>query len=155
MINLEKNNQVKRNITITLEQAREWYESGNDTLKALALSAFTEDEITTLTMSYIYSKVRTIPTYINIPKDEEEKYYALRDLALIAKFFNGSWQKTIHNVGFFICKRFPFFTANAYNGFSVIRHADMTVPGIVYFKNQEDAIKATKLLGDRLELLFE
>lgn len=158
MINLEKNNQVnntkeERSIKITLEQAREWYESGNNTLRALALSAFTEDEIT-FSLNYIYNKVRTISTSITIPKDEEEKYYTLADLALIAKFFNNSWKKTMANTGYFISKKDPFFEADDYNGFSVLKHNDIIHAGMVYFKNKEDAIKAIKLLGDRLNALF-
>lgn len=35
----------KRNITITLEKAVEWYNSDNDSLKELALQAFTKDEL--------------------------------------------------------------------------------------------------------------
>ena len=35
----------KRNITITLEKAVEWYNSDNDTLKEVALQAFTKDEL--------------------------------------------------------------------------------------------------------------
>lgn len=36
----------KRNITITLEKAVEWYNSGNDSLKEVALQAFNKDELT-------------------------------------------------------------------------------------------------------------
>ena len=35
----------KRNIKVTLEQAIEWYNSGNRILRTLALSAYTEDEL--------------------------------------------------------------------------------------------------------------
>ena len=35
----------KRNIGITLEQARAWYKDGNETLKKLALSAYSEEEL--------------------------------------------------------------------------------------------------------------
>lgn len=36
---------MERNITISLEKAVEWYNSGNDTLKEVALQAFTKDEL--------------------------------------------------------------------------------------------------------------
>ena len=36
---------MERNITITLEKAVEWYNSDNDTLKEVALQAFTKDEL--------------------------------------------------------------------------------------------------------------
>ena len=35
----------ERNITVTLEKAREWYNSDNDSLKEIALQAFSRDEL--------------------------------------------------------------------------------------------------------------
>ena len=37
---------MERNITISLEKAVEWYNSGNDSLKEVALQAFNKDELT-------------------------------------------------------------------------------------------------------------
>lgn len=84
------NMEEKRNIKVTLEQAMEWYNSGNSTLCTLALSAYTEDELK-FNLKYINSKV---------------------------------------------CN--TCFCA-----------------GVVYFKNQEDAIKAVKILGKRVKSLFD
>lgn len=36
---------MERNITITLEKAKEWYNSDNESLKEVALQAFSEDEL--------------------------------------------------------------------------------------------------------------
>ena len=36
---------MERNITITLEKAREWYNSDNESLKEIALQTFTKDEL--------------------------------------------------------------------------------------------------------------
>lgn len=36
---------MKRNVSITLEKAQEWYNSGNDSLKEIALQAFNENEL--------------------------------------------------------------------------------------------------------------
>ena len=36
---------IKRNVTITLEKAIEWYNSGDESLKDLALQAFTKEEL--------------------------------------------------------------------------------------------------------------
>ena len=36
---------MKRNISITLEKAQEWYNGGNDSLKEIALQAFNENEL--------------------------------------------------------------------------------------------------------------
>lgn len=49
------NMEEKRNIKVTLEQAMEWYNSGNSTLRTLALSAYTEDELK-FNLKYINSK---------------------------------------------------------------------------------------------------
>ena len=45
-INHLKINNMKRNITVTLEKAREWYNSGNTSLKEIALQAFSKEELT-------------------------------------------------------------------------------------------------------------
>lgn len=39
------NNNIERNITITFEKAREWYNSGNTSLKEIALQAFDEKDL--------------------------------------------------------------------------------------------------------------
>ena len=36
---------MERNITITLEKAKEWYNSDNKSLKEIALQAFSKDEL--------------------------------------------------------------------------------------------------------------
>lgn len=38
----------------------------------------------------------------SVPANEAEKYNTLADLAIIAKFFNGSWKKTTNNTGYFL-----------------------------------------------------
>lgn len=35
----------KRNVTVTLDKAKEWYNSGNESLKEIALQAFNKDEL--------------------------------------------------------------------------------------------------------------
>jgi len=55
-IDKKRNNIEARNISITLEQAMEWYNSGNAILRTLALSAYTKDELE-LNYSLIESKV--------------------------------------------------------------------------------------------------
>lgn len=45
-----------RNVTLTLQKAKEFYNSGNDTLKEVALQAFTQEELTTTTK---YTNIKT------------------------------------------------------------------------------------------------
>ena len=136
----------KRNIKVTLEQAIEWYNSDNRILRTLALSAYTEDELN-ISFKYISSKVCNTCFCANVPVDEAAKYNTLVDLAVIAKFFNGSWKKTIGNTGYFL--------VNTCNGVDVDQHNIIKYAGIVYFRNPEDAIKAAKILGDRVKNLFD
>lgn len=88
----------------------EWYNSGNSTLRTLALSAYTEDELK-FNLKYINSKVCNTCFCTNIPANEAEKYNTLTDTVQYA--------------------------------------------GVVYFRNQEDAIKAVKILGKRVKSLFD
>ena len=149
------NMEEKRNIKVTLEQAMEWYNSGNSTLRTLALSAYTEDELK-LNFKYINSKVCNTGFYVNAPVNEVEKYKTLTDLAIIAKFFNGSWKKTINNAGYFIsnCSRHSNVVCTC-NGVDIYPHLSTQHAGIIYFKNKEDAIKAVEILGNRVKNLFD
>lgn len=150
------NMEEKRNIKVTLEQAMEWYNSGNSTLRTLALSAYTEDELK-FNLKYINSKVCNTCFCTSVPANEAEKYNTLADLAIIAKFFNGSWKKTTNNTGYFLGN----FNAgcgpvvDTCNGVGVYQHNTVQYAGVVYFKNQEDAIKAVKILGKRVKSLFD
>ena len=45
----------ERNVTVTLNKAKEWFNSGNATLKEIALQAFSEEELTT----FDFTKIKT------------------------------------------------------------------------------------------------
>ena len=86
-----------------------------------------------------------------------EKYNTLADLAIIAKFFNGSWKKTTNNTGYFLGNSNAGCgpVVDTCNGVGVYQHSTAQYAGVVYFKNQEDAIKAVKILGKRVKSLFD
>ena len=46
---------MERNIKITLEKAKEWYNSNNESLKDIALQAFSEEELT----AFDFTRIRT------------------------------------------------------------------------------------------------
>lgn len=48
---------MERNITVTLEKAKEWYNSGDATLKEIALQAFSRDEII-----YPFTEIKSLNT---------------------------------------------------------------------------------------------
>ena len=145
-----------RKVSLNEVSSYKWYNSGNSTLRTLALSAYTEDELK-FNLKYINSKVCNTCFCASVPANEAEKYNTLADLAIIAKFFNGSWKKTTNNTGYFLGN----FNAgcgpvvDTCNGVGVYQHNTVQYAGVVYFRNQEDAIKAVKILGKRVKSLFD
>ena len=152
-------NMEKRNIKVTLDQAIEWFNSGNKTLKTLALTAYTEEELT-LNRDYIFSKVKDITATL-IPSVDDKRFLALADLAVIAKYFNGDWKKTANNTGYFLGKSARGFTYGSIGikgtsiaNLGIVKHDTVMYPGIVYFKEEKDILKAIKIMGSKVEDLF-
>lgn len=152
--NKQIGNMEARNISVNIEQAREWYNSGNSTLRTLALNAYTESEL--MGYNYIKQLVKRETTSVIVPEGEVKKITVHSKLAIIAKYFNGSWKKTTCNTGYFIGN---YNSGNGpvvetLNGVGVYQHNTVQYAGVVYFKNQEDAIKAVKILGESIKDLF-
>lgn len=145
----KENNMKKRNISITLEQAMEWYNSGIATLRTLALSAYTSDELE-LNYSLIESKVDQTCGCFQYPMHEQKKFQVLAKLAIIAKYYNKGWKKTSYNTGYFLSN---YISENEFV-ISIYQHNSMYA-GIVYFRNKEDAVKAIRILGDEVKELFK
>lgn len=145
-----------RNISVTLEQAIKWYNSGNDTLRTLALNAYTKEELGP-DYNSIDREVDQICTCVCIPRCEGKKFQVLAKLATIAKYYNKDWKRTIYNTGHFISNLNPGNGPidGCYENISVYKHESVYSAGIVYFKNSEDAVKALKILGDEVRELFK
>lgn len=148
------NSMEARNISVTLEQAREWYNSGNSTLRTLALNAYTESEL--MGYDYIKQLVKREATSVIVPEGEVKKINVYSRLAIVAKYFNGSWNKTTRNTGYFLGNYSTSCgpVVETLNGVGVYQHNTVQYAGVVYFKNQEDAIKAVKILGESVKDLF-
>lgn len=148
-----------RNLEVTLDQAIEWFNGNNETLKTLALTVYTKEELA-LNINYILSKVKgTTATLISSVDDP--KFIALADLAVIAKYFNGDWRKTTDNTGYFLGKSTTGFTCGSTDikgtpiaNLGIVKHETVMYPGIVYFKNKQDVLKAVKIMGDKIKDLF-
>lgn len=152
--NKQIGNMEARNISVTLEQAREWYNSGNSTLRTLALNAYTESEL--MGYDYIKQLVKREATSIIVPEGEVKKINVYSRLAIVAKYFNGSWNKTTRNTGYFLGNYSTSCgpVVDTCNGVGVYQHNMVQYAGVIYFKNQEDAIKAVKILGESVKDLF-
>ena len=138
-----------RNISVTLEQAIKWYNSGNATLRELALNVYTKEELEP-DYNSIDREVDQICTCICIPKCEGKKFQVLAKLATIAKYYNKDWERNIYNTGYFILRYNDVNSPISIHTSSVTQYA-----GVVYFKNYEDATKALKILGDEVKELFK
>ena len=152
--NKQIGNMEARNISVNIEQAREWYNSGNSTLRTLALNAYTESEL--MGYDYIKQLVKREATSVTVPEGEVKKITVHSKLAIVAKYFNGSWKKTTSNTGYFLGNYSTSCgpVVDTCNGVGVYQHNMVQYAGVIYFKNQEDAIKAVKILGESIKDLF-
>lgn len=152
--NKQIGNMEARNISVNIEQAREWYNSGNSTLRTLALNAYTEQEL--MGYDYIKQLVKREATSVIVPEGEVKKITVHSKLAIVAKYFNGSWKKTTCNTGYFLGNYSTSCgpVVNNCNGVGVYQYNMVQYAGVIYFKNQGDAIKAIKILGESIKDLF-
>lgn len=146
----------KRNISISLEKAREWYEGMNITLKQLALEAYSEEELKKKKTTYSdildelwrSDKLTTRQISLsNIITDNISKIRVLNKLYTIAAYFNGDWVPSPGIDNYYIGKGISTIgiTCNSY-----------MLSSVPYFKNKEDAQKALEMLSsDELDSLFK
>ena len=72
---------MERNITISLEKAVEWYNSGNDSLKEVALQAFNKDELT-----YNFKNITTFKKACEaLGLNYDNMFYITKNIATISK----------------------------------------------------------------------
>ena len=94
-INYLKINNVERNITITLEKAREWYNSGNTSLKEIALQAFSKEELTT----FDFTKIKTFEDALTaLGYKESTKVYIRNTINDISMYSRASAAMTKLNI---------------------------------------------------------
>lgn len=154
----------ERSVKITIEQAREWINSDNETLKTLALSAYSKEELKEETLDSIRSKLQISMMGKYIPTKEKRKAEIHINLVTLAHYFNKGWEKKVGDTGYFLQKvpnceivtpsYLHVITADDY----IIKVAsyDAICEGTVYFKSHFDLLKACKILGhDAIRELFE
>ena len=78
---LKINNMKERNITVTLNKAKEWFNSGNATLKEIALQAFDKDELT-----YNFKNITTFKKACEaLGLNYDDMFYITKNIATISK----------------------------------------------------------------------
>ena len=71
----------ERNVTVTLNKAREWFNSGNATLKEIALQAFDKDEL-----AYNFKNITTFKKACEaLGLNYDDMFYITKNIATISK----------------------------------------------------------------------
>ena len=144
----------KRNIQISLEEAKEWYNSGDSFKRELALKIYKEIELSITTYSDVRASLRNTDIADSIAKGE-----VYRKLLNIAKYYNGLYPKEYNPLlgkqqYYIITKEGASTLYFKYKDFSInksIRKSDYEIT----FNTKEAAKRAIDILGDELNILFE
>ena len=159
--NQTNNNVEKRNITVSLEEARNWYNGENQTLRKLALQAYTEKELSepqsfkevleSLGIQSINVSMKMNGKEVSSVEIGNELTTHIK-LMLIAKYFN--WKPEINKTKYFLARtHYSYdipYSIKLENNFCIGTHEKVMYPGIVYFQKQEDVRKAYEMLKDEL-----
>ena len=144
----------KRNIQISLEEAREWYNSGDSFKRELALNAYKEIELSITTYSDVRASLRNTAIADSIAKGE-----VYRKLLNVAKCFNN-----IYSIKYDSHSHLPIYytITKKWESAYFTKHKDFVInkilcksPYEITFHSEEAAKKAIDILGDELNILFE
>ena len=169
--NQTNNNMEKRNITVSLEEARSWYNGENQILRKLALQAYTEAELSEpQSFKEVLESLGVQSLNLNMKLGGKDALSTVKlsngigieigselnihlKLALIAKYFNGTWKPEMDKKYFLAKIPGSYVLPNSIkldNGYYVGTHEAVLYPGIVYFQKEEYVRKAYKMLKDEL-----
>lgn len=162
----------ERNIIVSLEEARNWYNSQNQTLRRLALQAYTEKELNEpQNFDEILESLGVQSLNLNMKLGGKDASSTMKlhkeigieigsaltlhmKLAFIAKYFNGIWRPERDKTKYFLGRTAYLYDisnrAKLDNGYFIGIHEKVASPGIVYFQKQEDVRKAYEMLKDEL-----
>lgn len=160
--NNQTSNMEKRNITISLEEAREWYNGENQILRKLALQAYTEKELSEpQTFRDVLKSlgIQSLNVGMKVNGKEVSSVEMGNELAIhiklmfIAKYFNGTWKPEMDKKYFLAKIPSSYVLPNSIkldNGYYIGTHETVLYPGIVYFQKEEYVRKAYEMLKDEL-----
>ena len=148
------NMEEKRNIQISLKEAREWYNSGDSFKRELALKAYKEIELSTTTYSDVRASLRNTAIADSIAKGE-----VYRKLLNVAKCFNSAYDieynsRICRQNYYIITKKSTPALFVEYKGFSINKNEYKSDYEIA-FNSLNAAKRAIDILGDELNILFK
>ena len=144
----------KRNIQISLEEAIEWYNSGDSFKRELALKIYKERELSITTYSDVRASLRNTDIADSIAKGE-----VYRKLLNVAKCFNNiysiKYDSHLHTQLYYIITKETISALfMKYKDFSINRSVCKSEYEIA-FNSPKAAKQAIDILGDELNILFE
>ena len=132
----------KRNLKVDLNTAKEWYKSGNEVLKELALQVFTEEELT-FNFAKLVNPLNMFPV-LHL-KNHVNRAAALEKLQILADYFN-----TYRNKGQRQLNINGYFLAGIENGeYKISKHDTVRYPGVVYFLERTDLVRSLTEFTDK------
>ena len=150
----DNNMEEKRNIQISLEKAREWYNSGDSFKKELALKAYKEIELSITTYSDVRASLRNTAIADSIAKGE-----VYRKLLNAAKCFNSAYNIEYNSR---ICRQNYYIITKEGASTLYFKYKDFSINENICksdyeiaFNTKEAAKRAIDILGDELNILFE
>ena len=144
----------KRNIQISLEEAKEWYNSSDSFKRELALKAYKEEELTIISYSEI---LKTIEMYNkNLIYIKSQVY---ERLLIVATYLNSIYKEEYHNgirMYFYIKPKVEVRFPGEFD-YQSFRITSTIIKGnyIGRFNSLKAAKKAIDILGEELNVLFE
>ena len=160
------NNIEQRNITVSLEEARNWYNGKDQTLRRLALQAYTEKELNepqsfkevlkALGIDNLNLNMKVEGEVLNAVQVKEMSQKIGSELTLhmklrfIARYFNGTWKPDMKQTKYFLARTHHSYdlpnSIKLDNNYCIGTHERVMYPEIVYFQKQEDVKKAYEML---------
>lgn len=164
--NQTNNNMKERNIKVFLEEARNWYNGKDQTLRRLALQAYTEKELSepqnlkevleALGVENLNLNMKVggeVPNAVQVKEMSQEIGSELTlhmKLGFIARYFNGTWKPDMKQTKYFLARTHHSYdlpnSIKLNNDYCIGTHERVMYPGIVYFQKQEDVRKAYEML---------
>ena len=150
----DNNMKEKRNIQISLEEAKEWYNSGDSFKRELALKIYKEIELSITTYSDVRASLRNTAIADSIAKGE-----VYRKLLNVAKCFNSAYNIEYNSR---ICRQNYYIITKKSTLASFVKYKDFSINKNIYksdyeiaFNSLNAAKRAIDILGDELNVLFE
>ena len=150
----DNNMKEKRSIEISLEEAREWYNSGDSFKRELALKAYNKNEL----YIDIYSNILTLLRN-EVITNSANKAEVYKKLLNIAKYYNSIYpiekaSKTHLPIYYTITAENKWTSFNKHKSLYLNKSVHTSEYEIT-FNSEEAANKAIYILGNELNILFE